>query len=288
MPQRIEYNGEVHEFPDDFTDADISAALQEIDATATTPPAEMQSSGVPTMVAGIVQSVPKAVQGAARFAANHAAATQKTIGAGITAAASGVGGAIGGIPGAVGGGMIRGVTPSQAVIREVAGRMAGETPHVAGNAARSIMTQNYGKELGLRLKPSDLITRPVVPPALDSFAESMGQKIHRLYGPAGEIISGPDALVEMSKPKPPSPLVRAASTANKVLSPLTAATAVTDFAQTVEPTRRDIGVAGIGASVPDLPPDEVDRLNARNIAAMEQRLQQPSVIDLILRYLQSR
>lgn len=28
MPQRIEYEGEVHEFPDDFTDADISAALK--------------------------------------------------------------------------------------------------------------------------------------------------------------------------------------------------------------------------------------------------------------------
>jgi hypothetical protein len=51
-------------------------------------------------------------------------------------------------------------------------------------------------------------------------------------------------------------------------------TAVTDLAQTVEPTRRDIGVMGIGAPQPDPSPDELARIDTRNKAAMEARVRE--------------
>ena len=34
MPKQVEYNGEIHEFPDDFSDADIQAALSAMDTSA--------------------------------------------------------------------------------------------------------------------------------------------------------------------------------------------------------------------------------------------------------------
>ena len=50
MPsQRIEYGGEIHEFPDSFTDADIAKALKSIDAGKTAAPANDGVNGLPSM-----------------------------------------------------------------------------------------------------------------------------------------------------------------------------------------------------------------------------------------------
>jgi hypothetical protein len=47
MPQRIEFEGAVHEFPDDFTDTDIAAAL------ASVPPAARQQTTSPSSGMGV-------------------------------------------------------------------------------------------------------------------------------------------------------------------------------------------------------------------------------------------
>ena len=57
----------------------------------------------------------------------------------------------------------------------------------------------------------------------------------------------------------------------KALSAVSGPIGMTDFAQTVEPDRRDIGVMGIGASQPDPSGDALSQINQRNVSAMEAR-----------------
>lgn len=254
-------------------------------------PKEEQSSGVPSAVMGVVRGVPSAVRSAAGFAAEHPALTQKTIGAGVTATASGIGGAVGGIPGALGGGMVRGITPTQAGIREVAGRIAGEAPTVAKQAAQGLGIINYGKEFGTRIPSANIIPTGGVSPALDSFAESQGKKIVRILDQFGNVAVGPEA-VPTSAPKAPGIVSRTARavgrTVGPMMGPLQAGLGITDFAQTVEPTRTDIGVMGIGRSQPTPQGAELDQINQRNILAMEarqkeQELQRTAAIDYLMK-----
>jgi hypothetical protein len=62
MPQRVEFDGEVHEFPDDFTDADIEAALG-----GAAPQAAPEQSGSALSVggplAGLMAAAPGIVSG---------------------------------------------------------------------------------------------------------------------------------------------------------------------------------------------------------------------------------
>lgn len=285
MPQ-IEYNGVIHEFPDDFTDADIAAALAEMDAPA---PKEEQGSGGASLLLGAAQMVPAAGRSVAGFVAEHPALTQKTIGAGVTATASGIGGMVGGIPGAMGGGMIRGLTPTQAAIREMAGRAAGETPKVARQAAQGLGIINYGKEFGTKINPADIIPTKGGSPALDAFAKSQGKDIVKIYDQFGNIVAGPEA---MPTPKAPGVVSRSARAVargvGRVMSPLQAGVGITDFAQTVEPTRTDIGVMGIGRPQPTPQGAELEQINQRNIEAMnsrqkEQAAQREAAIDYLMK-----
>ena len=127
------------------------------------------SSGGATAALTGPRAVPGVIKAGARFAANHPAAVQKGIGAGISTAASGagavignmLGGPVGAMGGAVAGGGLRGMTPAQTDIRRVAGRLAGEAPAVADDAARALAIQHYAKETaGVRLNPTDIITKP--------------------------------------------------------------------------------------------------------------------------------
>lgn len=213
---------------------------------------EAQTTGIPTAaVFAAREGAPALATGAARFAANHPAAAQKIIGAGVSTLAGGAGGAIGGVPGAVVGASIRGVTPAQATIRQVAGQMAGETPAVATNAARALGIQNYAKELaGMKIDPADIIPKPNAANAVEGYANSLEKGILRLYGPSGEVVSGPSAVSRIPTAGAPGRLMTSARIAGKVLAPLQLAAGATDLAQAVEPTRRDIGVMGIGSSVP--------------------------------------
>jgi hypothetical protein len=287
MPE-IEYNGEVHHFPDDFTDDDIADALAQLDLQTFESPTGA-GTAIP-LAAATGRAVPGMMQGAARFAANHPAATQKVIGAGISAGAGGVGAAVGGVPGAVVGASIRGVTPAQTVIRETAGRMAGETPQVAQNAARTLGIQNYAKELtGARIPAADIINKPNAANAIEGYANSLEKGILRLYGPDGQVVSGPNKVLERAPAVRGGTIAKIAAPVAKVLGPLSAMTGITDFAQTVEPGRTDIGIAGIGKSQPDLPPEDVATLDAANKAAMTARLQSQDQqrADLIQQILQS-
>jgi hypothetical protein len=176
---------------------------------------------------------------------------QKAIGAGVSTVAGGIGGAIGGVPGAVVGASIRGVTPAQATIRQMAGRMAGESPAVASEAGRALGIQNYAKELtGMKLKPTDIIPKPNAANAVEGYANSMERGILRLYGPNGEVVSGPSAVSRIPTRAAPGRLLKAAGVAGKCSARCRRRPAITDFAQTVEPTRGDIGVMGIGLNEP--------------------------------------
>jgi hypothetical protein len=240
--------------------------------SAPAPPEEQGSGGASATLAG-ARALPALKQGVARFAANHPAATQKIIGAGISTAAGGVGATVGGVPGAVVGASIRGVTPAQTVIRETAGRMAGEAPAVAQNAARALGIQNYAKETtGLRLKPTDIIPKPNAANALEHYANSMEKGVLRLYGPSGEVVSGPNAVSRIPTKPAPGMLRTAGGAVARGLAKLSGPVAMTDLAQTLEPTRTDIGVMGIGASQPDPSGEDLAQLDARNKQAMQGRL----------------
>lgn len=220
------------------------------DSSAPDAPPEQGSGGASLTVAG-VRLLPALARGAGRLVASHPAAAQKAIGAGVSTVAGGIGGAVGGVPGAVVGASIRGVTPAQATIRQMAGRVAGESPAVASEAGRALGIQNYAKELaGLKLKPTDIIPKPNAANAVEGYANSLERGILRLYGPNGEVVSGPSAVGRIPTNAAPGRLMKAAGVAKNVLWPLQAATGVTDFAQAVEPTRRDIGVMGIGYGEP--------------------------------------
>jgi len=224
----------------------------------------------------------------ARFAANHPAGVQKAIGAGMTALSSGVGagigsllGPVGTIAGAVGGGAVRGLTPTQANIREWAGRGMGETADVAKAAGRAQGIQEYIKNTsGYKVNPADILERPHGLPAAKSYAKSQGRDIMELVGPNHEVVSGPTArAVEAAKPagrvaKAANVAGKAAGIGGRILSAISGPMAMTDLAQTIEPTRTDIGVMGIGAQQPTPQGAELEQLNQRNIAAMQQRLQQ--------------
>lgn len=233
------------------TEADVLSALEAQPAAPAVP--QEQSSGGASATLGAARAVPAGIRSVGRFAANHPAATQKVIGAGISTMAGGAGAAVGGVPGAVVGASIRGVTPAQSVIREAAGKMAGEAPAVARNAGRAVAVANYATEAGLPLKPAQLVSTGAPARAVDKYAESMGQRVPRILDQYGKVVVGPEAPPVPTKPGMlRTGAGKAASTLSKVLGPLSAMTGATDFAQTVEPTRRDIGVMGIGRSV-DVP-----------------------------------
>lgn len=243
-------------------------------------PKEDQGSGGATAAVSAARMAPAALQLAARAAANHPAATQKIIGAGISTGASAVGAGIGGVPGAVVGASIRGVTPAQAVIRETAGRLAGETPAVASAAGKAQSVIEYAKPLGYRLKPSDLAAAPEIETQLRNFAGSAGQKVVQLYGPEGTIVNGGkdvagarfapgpmvNGAVSAAEPGIMSKTLTAAKALSRILAPIQGATAMTDLAQAAEPTRTDIGVMGIGKSqpTPTMTPEQIQQANAQH------------------------
>lgn len=261
------------EFPDSMTPDEINAAAKRLHDEANVPAPELEGSGGATATATMARGIPAGIRTAARAVANHPAATQKAIGAGISTAAGGVGAGIGGVPGAVVGASIRGVTPTQAAIREAAGRLAGEAPQVARDAGRAVAVANYATEAGLPLKANQVVSTGNAARALDSYAESMGQRVPRILDQYGKVVVGPEAAPVVAKAGP-GMLTRAASGLAKILGPLSAATGVTDFAQTVEPDRHDIGVAGIGWSQPNPTAEQAAARGAEaqsRVAAEEQR-----------------
>lgn len=235
-----------------------------------------QGSGGATATLAAARGVPAVIRSAAGFAARHPAGTQKAIGAGVSTVAGGIGAGIGGVPGAVVGASVRGVTPAQSAIRETAGRLAGETPQAAKSAGRALGVINYAKETpGLMLGTKDLVSTGEATKALDSYAESMGQKVVRILGPDGKVVIGPEAPKAAIKAGPIRQAAgKAVGTIGRILSPLSIASGATDFAQTLEPTRTDIGVMGIGAPQATPQGAELEALNQRNLAAMQQRQQQ--------------
>lgn len=232
-----------------------------------------EGSGGATTAVGVLRSVPVMGRAIGRFVAEHPAATQKAIGAGVSTVAGGIGAGVGGVPGAVIGASIRGVTPAQSVIRETAGRMAGETPQIARNAGRAVAVANYAKEAGLPLNPAQLVSTGDAASALDNYANSMGQRVPRILDQYGKVVVGPEAAPQAVVKAGPRLVTKAAGGLTRILAPLSAATGVTDFAQTVEPTRRDIGVAGFGWTQPTPTADEAATASqaARSRVAEEDR-----------------
>lgn len=222
-----------------------------------------EGSGKTSALLATARGVPAMVQGTAQWVANHPAAAQKIGNAGVTAVAASAGGAIGGVPGAIAGGTIRGVAPTQATIREVAGRMAGETPAVAANSGRALGVQNYVRETtGLKVRPNSIVSTGEPARAADNFADSMGQRIVRILGPDGKVVVGPEAEMAAKAMAKPGIIARASKAVGKVVSPLAplqGALAMTDLAQMAEPNRHDIGMMGVGHS---LTPEEQDAMES--------------------------
>lgn len=258
------------------SEQDVMAALPTLGSTQPTSgmgrDPELQGSGGASATVGAARGIPAAGRSVARFAANHPAATQKTLGALFSTGAGAAGAAVGGVPGAVVGASIRGVTPTQAGIRTAAGQMAGEAPEVARTAGRAVAVSNYGKEMGLKVKPTGLISTGEASRAFDNYADAQGLKAPRVLDQYGKVVYGPEAVPQ---PKAPSKAGRlmtgGAKGIGKALAAVSGPMGMTDFAQTVEPERRDIGVMGIGASQPTPQGAELDQLNQRNISAMHAR-----------------
>lgn len=245
---------------------------------ATLPRAEPEGSGGTSAAIATLQGVPAAVRGVARVVANHPGATQKAINAGFTGTAASVGGAIGGVPGAIAGGAVRGVAPTQAGIREVAGRFAGETPNAARTAGRAVGVANYAKETyGLPLKPTDLVSSGTAAKAVDSYAESAGLRVPRVLDQYGKVVFGPEAAAASKAPGIAGRLLtKGAGVMSKLspfLSPLQGMAAVSDLAQTADPNRHDIGILGIGRSQPQPTMDEALKANAPNQQRAEAQYQ---------------
>lgn len=263
-------------------------AQQEMDALQ--PPS---GTGTPTGVAMAARGVPGIIKVGARGVAANPAYAQKIINAGTTATAAAIGGNIGGIPGALAGGAVKGMAPSQAGLRESAGRILGEAPDAARTAGRATGTVNYAKEMaGMRLAPTDLISTGDAARAVDAQAEANGLKVVRLYGADGKVAIGPEAPVATQPAARPGIMGRTAEKVARVapaLARVSGVTAVGDLAQAVEPNRRDIGVLGIGASPESVPSGaELDALNKQNIDAMNTRVSEQdaaraALIDRILR-----
>ena len=272
-------DGRVFEVESDTppTEADVLAALPTLgtDVPDMGTPAERPgavSSGGASAAIAAAKGVPGAIRTAGRFAANHPAGTQKAIGAGISTVAGGIGAGIGGVPGAVVGASIRGVTPAQAAIREGAGRLAGEAPAVARTAGRAVAAANYGKEIGLNVKPTGFISTGNMARAFDNYTDSMGLKAPRVLDQFGKVVFGPEAP---PTPKVPSrvggALRTGAGTVGKALQAISGPVAMTDLAQTLEPNRRDIGIMGIGPHQPTPQGAALQQLNQQNTAAMDAR-----------------
>lgn len=257
---------------------EIPALLKEKFGDTAPKPKPEQGSGGATAVISAARAVPAIVQGGARFAAGHPAAAQKMINAGVTGVAATTGGILGGTPGAIAGGAIRGVAPSQAAIRETAGRMIGETPAVAKGAGRAMGVVHFAKETaGLKIDPTGLTSTGNPARAVDNFADSMGQKVVRILDPYGKVVVGPEAAAA-TKPSLVSRALTGASYGgdilSKILSHISGPIAMGDLAQAAEPTRRDIGFLGLGKS---LKPEEIQALEE---AAFRKRMAQGHDINL--------
>ena len=292
----VEIDGQQYEFPDDASESEIAEALGGMTAP---PEQEPDGSGIPGASAtvgalrGAGAAAPAAGRGVARFAANHPGGIQRVIGAGTTA----IGGAIGGgVGAALGGGPIggtvgamsgalasRGLTPTQANIREWAGRGMGEAPDVAKAAGRAQGIQEYIKNTsGYKVPASDILERSKGLPAAENYTKSAGRELLKILGPDGQVELGPTGRSVSKAPSTAGRLVtkgagavgRGLSAVGKGLAAVSGPMAMTDLAQTIEPTRTDIGVMGIGAQQPTPQGAELEQLNQRNIAAMQQRLQQ--------------
>ena len=271
-------DGRVFEVESDAppSEADVMAALPTLGSQQPTSgmgrDPEPQGSGGASATIGAARAIPAAGRSVARFAANHPSATQKVLGAGFSTAAGGVGAAVGGVPGAVVGASIRGVTPTQAGIRTTAGQLAGETPEVARTAGRAVAASNYAKEAGLNIKPTGFVSTGDASRALDNYADAQGLKAPRVLDQYGKVVFGPEAPPKPTMPSKAGRLVTSGARGiGKALSAVSGPIGMTDFAQTVEPDRRDIGVMGIGASQPDPSGDELSQINQRNVSAMEAR-----------------
>lgn len=224
-----------------------------LEQAVTEPPP--QTSGVATGAIAGLRSVPAIARGLARVAANHPAAAQKAINAGVTGTAASIGAVFGGTPGAITGGAVRGVAPTQMGIRETMGRLAGETPTAAKSAGRAVGAANYARETyGLPLKPTDMVSTGHAARAVDNYVESAGLRIPRVLDQYGKVVIGPEAAPIAKAPGVAGRLLTRGGTAvsaiGKVLAPLNGMAAMGDLAQAAEPNRKDIGFLGLGASQP--------------------------------------
>lgn len=237
------------------SEPDIAAVIQRYNQQHAAPASTRPEDSTPLASATVLaaRQAPAAMRSVGRFAAEHPAAIQKAIGAGMQGATAGMGYAAGGVPGAIVGAMVRGVTPKQATIRTLAGRMAGESKDVARTAGRAVGIQEYIKKTsGLNVKPTDVLERPLGLPAAEKYAAQQGRGILKILGPSGEVVSGPTAAQPIpTKPTPPGLVGRIASRAGPFLKVLQLATGPTDLAQMAEPDRQDIGMMGIGGTQPD-------------------------------------
>ncbi len=235
-----------------------------------TPSAKPESAGGATAAVTGLRTVGPLVQKTAGAVADSPAAqrlTQKVIMGTVRGGGAMVGNTLGGVPGAIAGSAVTaGLTPTQATIRSTVGKLSGEAPHVTDAAIKAQAITDYGKGVGIRVGPGAIVDDPGAGGALDSYAQSMGKRIVRLYGPSGEVVSGPQAVPPTAVAKGPGLLAKA----GRILPWLQGATGVTDFAQTVEPDRHDIGVAGIGATshVPGQHPAVVNALVQKIRAAL--------------------
>lgn len=229
-------------------------------------PPQDEGSGGATAAMTAARLAPMAAQGVARAAANHPAATQKIIGAGIRTAAGTLGAMVGGVPGAVVGASIAGVTPKQTTIREVAGRLAGETPEVAKDAAKTLGITNYAKEYGVKVGPNDLIPKPNPANAIEHYANSTAEKgVLRIYGPGGDVVSGPSTAPALPVRPQPGILSRIGSVVGPTLARLQGASAFGDLVRTADPHRyNDVGFMGIAPTVPQPTKADAMKANATN------------------------
>lgn len=245
--------GTEHVFPAGF---DPQRAAQIVREGAGAAPVEKSGTPVGTATAvttGLKTGLVPAVQGTARIVADHPRAAQQAINTVSRAATGAIGAEIGGVPGAVVGASLHGLTPTQGTLRTVAGEIAGETPQAASAAGRAQAIINYAREQGVKLASSHVIPS-TENPALDNYAASQGSKILRLYAPTGPA-GTPGAGVQVVGPMTPtdaptSMIAKALPKVARGLGYLNAATGVTDLAQMAEPKRQDIGIMGIGRSVP--------------------------------------
>lgn len=259
------------------SEADVLAAIgsQTAEPSAPAGPQEQGTTGAPETITGVRHGAPATIRTTGRFVANHPSGVQKTIGAGMTALSgtigaglgSMVGGPTGAVVGALAGGSVRGLTPTQQTIREMSGRMAGEAPHVAKEAGRAVGIQEYIKNTsGLKVKPSDILERPHGLPAAESYAKSQGRDILKILGPDGNVAVGPTTPSTPAKPRVGGRLLtkaaRGAGAVGRGLAAVSGPMGITDLAQTIEPTRQDIGVMGIGKSVnvPGMHPTALEQL----------------------------